>query len=402
MKKTLEYLIYIYIVLIMFSGIFVKLLSSSQKLLIIKSILPDCIILLIMTISIIIILKNGVKKKGKYFTRSLFFYVSVIFLVNLIFLENIRSFLFVLRDMYFPFFLLVLLNEIDIDEKNKKRIFKNICTILSVQVIFGFILGITQTILGWEWTSKFYAGYQFYGIDISTGIKIWSTNGVLRVPSLAGDSTLFAYYNILSYFLIRNSMIKRKKFLLCLCSANIILSTNKTVLILLIIDIFILIIRRSKKRIKLIIMGISTIGFLITLIIIPKFIDGFYSTLLIRWINWVELIKNFNAFTPFGNLFSIGAGAEGFLATFDNSYLYMLMSYGIFGLIGYCLILYSIYKSNKLSGNRLVLELLLVVIIGGITTNLFQGRVFFTPFCLILFLIDRDINFKCQNNEIIC
>ncbi|GAA0753144.1 hypothetical protein [Clostridium sartagoforme] len=401
MKKILEYLIYIYIILVTFSGIFVKLVSASENLLIIKSILPDCVILVIMIISMIIILKEGFRIKGKYFTRGLFSYVSIIFLINLIFLENMRNFLFVLRDIYFPFVLLTLLNEINIDEYNKKKIYKNICIILSFQVVLGFILGISQRILGWEWTSQFYAGHQFYGIDIYTGIKIWSTNGMLRVPSLAGDSTLFAYYNILSYFFIRGSAIKRKKILLYLCSGNIILSTNKTVLILLIIDIFRLIIRSSKKRIKFIIMGVSTIAFMIILVIIPRFIEGFYSTLFIRWINWIELIKDFNFFKPFGNLFSIGAGTEGFLSTFDNSYLYMLISYGIFGLIGYCLLLYSIYKSNKLSKNRLVLELLLVVIIGGITTNLFQGRVFFTPFCLLLFLIDRDIDSEHKNNRII-
>ena len=396
MKKIIEYLIYIYISLSMFSGVLVKIFSGNSRLLFLKTILPELVLILLCILITIIMLKDGAKRKKNNYIRILFFYFTAVIICNLPFVNTIKAVLYVVRDIYLPFVVLFLSNEVEIFNSDEiKTIFNKIYKIVIIQIIFGFILAIVQNKLGWQWSSRFYAGYEFYGKDAVTGIKIWSTNGVLRVPSLAGDSTLFAFYNILSYLIIKNSKLKFKNILILLCFFNIFLSTNKTCIIILLIDILLEVIRKVNKASKAIVIYIIMTLFIISMLGLYTLRPEFFSTLFIRFDNWNYIFDKFKVINPIGNLFNIGAGVNGFEAVFDNSYLYILFSYGFFGVCIYILALIRIYKSNK--NHRIIVDMIKVVFIGGVTTNIFQGRVFFIQFCILTLIFSNS--FKSAINK---
>ena len=397
MKKLLEYLIYLYLILIMFSGIIVKIISKNTILMSIKSILPDIILSLLIIICFILIIKRGYVKKTQNKDKYIYIYFTCVVILNLFFVNNYDDLLFALRDIYLPFAFLYLSQHIELSDKRKKIIYKNICKIFAIQVILGFVLAIFERYLGWQWTSSFYAGYEFYGKDPYIGIKIWQTNGILRVPSLAGDSTLFAFYNILSYLFIRNSGSKSKYILIPLAWANILLSTNKTALILIIIEGILFYIGKFKKSTKIIVSAASLVIFITILINLYIINDEFYTTFFIRWNNWSVLLKEFGFWDfiiPIKNIFSIGAGTEGFGAVIDNSYIYIFLAYGIVGVFLYCKCIYRMMFEAKRTSNTLLLAIIIIIIISGITTNIFQGRVLFTPFCIVYFLIMSKDNKK--------
>ena len=68
--------------------------------------------------------------------------------------------------------------------------------------MFGSILSIIEEMMGWEWTSKFYTGYSFYGTDPYSKIKVANSFGLLRVPGLTGNYSTFVLYSLIAIVII--------------------------------------------------------------------------------------------------------------------------------------------------------------------------------------------------------
>ena len=389
MKRVIEWLIYAYLLTLMFGGIFTKVMISSSILMSIKGVLPDIIMILLIIVSIIeIIIKWNSNKKSLKFLGILSAYIIFIFILNLINCPSVDKVLFILRDTCLPFISLFLLMKINFSELEIERIKKVIISILSIQIILGFILGIIQYNNGWEWTSKFYTGYSFYGIDPISNIKIWQSSGNLRIPSLAGNSVLFAFYNYIAYIIIKSSKIKFKKTLIILSIVNIYLSTTKTVLLLVVFDFILICIINSKTKLKVLLIDIGLLLIGAIIILLPLANNNIYFSIGERIIHWGNIFNSFNILDyiiPL-NLFNLGAGTEGALGFVDNAYFYFLLSYGVVGIVLYVIFIGNQIRVSIKSNMKIIVGLLIGLLISSITTNIFQGRTYISVICIIYFI----------------
>lgn len=398
MKKIIECLIYIYVVTLMFGGIITKFLVGNTTLMNLKSMSPDIIIILIIFFSAIEVIRT--RKKGK---KSLFFllllnsYIILIFVLNLYSTPKMEKILLILRDTCLPFLALFLLMKITFSNREKIKIEKVLIIIFSLQIVGGFILGITQHILDWEWTSKFYVGYSFYGLDPISNVKIWHGNGGLRVPSLAGNSVLFAFYNYICYVIIKYSKVTMKKILIILSLLNICLSTTKTVIVLVIIEMLIHFIIISKPKLKLIIAEVSILFLMVIFCVLPLIDKNIYFSMGERLIHWNDIITTFNIgnyILPL-NLFGIGAGTTGAYGFIDNAFLYFLLSYGIIGLIIYIIFIISNLTISIKNNIYIITAFWIGLVVASISVNIFQGRTYISVIFILYFIYYR------KNNEVI-
>lgn len=388
MKKFILILINIYMVLIMFGGIIVKFCFGNIMLIEFKSMLPDIVLIFIIVMSIMeIIMKKNIKKTISII-EILIIFMSYIIVFNLNKVSSFENVLFVLRDTYLPMLACVLLSRIDFTDTDKIKTIKSLKIIFIIEIIFGFILALVQLNMGSEWTAKFYTGYFFYGIDPISGIKISHTNGMLRIPSVAGNSALFGFYNLIAYLFMKNFCKKNKIMLSVIAIFNIILSTNKSVLVIIFIELFISISLKLKtygKNLVLIIMGISI---MIISIILYYINPDIYFSSYERLMYWKIIVLNLdikNLLIPC-KLFLIGAGSSGIYSVVDNSYIYFMLSYGLVGIILYIGAMILMLKKSLILKNNIMISFLVAILYGGITTNIFQARVLIAPIMLIMFL----------------
>lgn len=254
-KLIIEILVYVYVVLLMFGGIITRLLMRAEGLFKVKSILPEVTLILIIILAGRDILKKNREKYLKFYVFVWLYFIAV-FILNFLKGAPINKMLFILRDTIFPLMAGYALIKVDFTKEEKEKIIRRLLYICILQVVSGFGLGIIERQKDWSWTSKFYRGYEFYGLDEVSNVKIWHSNGNLRVPSVAGNSVLFAFYNYISYLVIKHSNSKFKLPLIALCFGNIFISTTKTVIIVVVIDLIIMLFMKSKAKIK----GIILIG----------------------------------------------------------------------------------------------------------------------------------------------
>ncbi|WP_270942810.1 hypothetical protein [Romboutsia lituseburensis] len=388
MNNIISFSLTLYIFIIYFYGLITKFTINNKFLFSIKTILPEFLLMIIICISILIILKKGTYKIKNKYLFSLICYIGFIFIINLCMKPSIDEVAFVIRDLILPITVLFCLTQIDFNQEEIIKIINNLIRIFIIFTIIGFVLALIQRNMDWEWTSKFYTGYSFYGVDPNSKIKIWHTNGTLRVPSLTGNSVTFGFYNLVAFLFIWKSNIKNilKYPLLVLNILNIWISTSKTTLVVLTIIFIIDLLKKLNKYIKV---NFIIIMFIILIILINIILDlnpDFLFSLKERFNYWKLSFTYFPIYTFFIpiNLFNTTAAASDFIGFMDNSYLYFFYSIGILGVLAIVLNIYNLYIKNPKCSYQLILNYLIIIFfIVSMVVNITQGRAYLANFCII-------------------
>ena len=401
MKKIISILILIYMLILVFYGLIIKFTLSNPLLFKIKTIVPEFILLSIIVISFMYVITY---KKFKFKDKNLI--CIVVYLIGLVFMNIFTSpsfsgIMYTVRDLILPILTMYLLIQIDFNEKEIRYIIKSIISILTVFIIVGCLLSCVQQIKGWEWSAKFYTNYAFYGLDPISKVKIWDAHGLLRTPSVTGNSVTFGFYSLVSYILIKNSDMKLipKIILLSMSIISMIMSTSKTVLVILVVLAILEVISKFNKYSKVsILIFMSTITSIIFAYIVqedPGLIKSTFERFEI-WKDTLIVLNPINLVVPL-SLFTLNSSAEGFLSFLDNTYLYFGYATGIIGLI--LIIRYILNLIAKYKHNRSALELLITFILASSFLNITQGRAYFAIFCIFIPIVIKSIDINNKYNK---
>lgn len=386
MKKIISILTLIYITVIMFYGLIIKVTFSNPFLFKIKTILPELILLIIITISFLYVI---IYKRFKLKEKSLFLlliYLVGLLIMNIFTKPSPNEIMYTIRDLILPILTMYSLIQVEFSEKEIQSIIKHIINIMIVFTISGCLLSCIQQINGWEWASKFYTNYTFYGLDPISKVKIWDAHGFLRCPSVTGNSVTFAFYSLTTYIIIKNYDMKliKKTILLLMNIISILMSTSKTVIIILIIISILNLINKFKSYSKMSILILLSIITSIILVYMIQIDPGLIASTFERFEIWKDVlyvINPINLIIPL-SLFKLNASSEGFLSFLDNTYLYFAYAIGFIGLV--LIIRYIIELIIKYKNDKIIFELLIIFILASSFLNITQGRAYFAIFCIFI------------------
>ncbi|MDK0736125.1 hypothetical protein P7A61_11140 [Clostridium perfringens] len=383
MKKIYRLSIEFYFILILFYGIIVRITIENNFLFSIKTIIPEITLLTICILSLISILKN---KKINKITIIGILYLSILIFFNL--KTSLDSnIVYFFRDWFISFIYLTLVINYNVSKNEKQKIIEKLVKIFIVFIVFGFLLAVLQKYFGWQWTSKFYTGYEFYGLDEKSKIKIWTSSGVLRVPSLTGNSVSFAFYNLIGFILL-NHGYKGKFFKLILevlTFINILLSNNKTAMIIFIILTLYFIFIKANKYFKILILDFFIIISFVIVYYLDKIDTKIFFSMKERFIYWENIFNSkdlIDIFLP-RDIFNSS------ILVFDNFYIASIFMIGVIGVLVFGVIMYYCYKNTNQHNRGLSKELLIVFLVTSITTNISQGRSYLMPFLVIYVLLSQ-------------
>ncbi len=383
MKKISSILYSLYLIIVFFYGIFIKLLYNTSFFMVLKY-MPEIILLLFVS-SLCVRYKIKIKKVD----FIMLCFVTSIYIVGMISSFELYSFMIACRDFLIPILSLVIMRNMNIHEEEINEYYSIILFICSIFLVLSTVIGFIEYIEGWQFTSKFYTGHVFYGADERSSLVIKTAAHHVRAFGVVGDSAKYGFYVLISFCILncKNTSLRKIIAVFIICFINTIFTTNKTsMVILLILLVYFLIV---KMRIKNIFALVGIIAFAGALIIFNS--PEKFQSIAERLYMWKS-----------GKLFSIRNMAIGFdlyhyfghpelwFNILDNTYLFGMAA---FGMVSYILILIYLIR---ISFNKTMLSnsLLLIFLIGGITTNLFSARSFFPVFCFIcgLFLRSKKNN----------
>lgn len=397
MSNVIEICIPIYILYTFFYGIIVKFTINNNILFTLKTIIPE---LLLTTIAVcgLLMIKNKPKVRNKY-TLILCVYTIFVFFINLFTKPELVAVFYVIRDIMIPVTVFCILTQADITDESKSKIMDRIVKIFILFIILGFILSLIQSICGWEWSSKFYTGYSFYGTDPVSKIKIWEHGRLLRTPSVTGNSAIFGMYCLVSLIFILKNDLKYKKVLIGLNIGSLFLSTSKTPLLIALYILLIDILSKYPKKTRVLIYkrALAVVAILVVLILIIK--PSLLFSLKERVMFWSQLddkLSILNLIIPL-KLFGITSAADGVLSFMDNTYLYFMYATGIIGLVLMALAVLSFDQSIK--NSNIIKYMMISFFIMSVFTNITQGRSYFTIYVLLIPMIYSEADLNLGNKK---
>lgn len=401
MKKIISILILIYVTILMFYGLIIKVTLSNPILFKLKTVLPELVLLLIITISFMYVIKYKRFKLKDKILFLLLVYLIGLSIINIFTLPSVNGVICTIRDLILPIVTMYSLIQIEFNEKDINYIIKNFINIIVIFIVIGCVLACIQQLKGWEWTSKFYTNYIFYGFDPISKVKVWEGHGLLRTPSVTGNSVTFAFYSLVAYIMVKKHDIKliKKYILLSMCIISILMSTSKTAIIILITISIIDIINKFKSYSKIsILIFLSIITITLAIYMIQKDPGLMYSTFerFKVWSDTFKILNPINLIIPL-SLFELNASSEGFLSFLDNTYLYFAYSIGVIGLA--IVIRYVIKLISKYKHDNIVLEFLIIFVLASAFLNITQGRSYFSTFCVLIPIVTKSIDINNQYNK---
>ena len=377
-------LICFYFILLSFNGIIVKFIANNSSLMQLKRILPE----IVLTISALCMICNR-RKNFTFWSTLLLLYTLFIFCIGIIKngLDDVQI-LYLFRDLIFPYFIFSLLGTQSFLAQEKDKFFKILGIIGKIYLISGCFLGAVEKAMGLEWTARFYTGYTFYGEDPSTKIRVWTSGSGLRVPGLTGMSVSFAvyalYYWAILLFTHQNTKGRRLAYNIIwslLAFLIILFADQKTSLVMFVLILVLSFLYSFEKRDwknNASIYGVALFlaVFLFAFVYVHKTNFTFssiqerltYWSSFLTTTDWLQIIIPYKA-----TLY--GAGGTGFTSVFDNFYLYLLFSQGLFGLLLFLSCLKNQKEVNKKATYYFLnLALLIIILLASLTTNVSQGR----------------------------
>lgn len=323
--------------------------------------------------------------------------------------STMKGMLSVIRDLLEPFVLLSIVSMIHLEQVQINRIMKDIRNIFAVFILIGVVVALQQNIMGWEWTSKYFAGYSFWGVNRDASLRIVS--GWLGFKSLGttGSAETFGFYNAFAIlFLIYYGYRKKwtNALLVCIAVVNLLLCGMKTPLLVAVLIIFaaVFLPRRHKLGVfsKLMLCLVAAAVFVYLISSSGSWED---SSMYARFVYWRELLQDkhlislilpMNIFT-----YAAGAGNTGITGFWDNTFLYLSFSTGIIGMMMVCKqMLYRYKLIQQDERNNYVVFAYLYIILSSFTTCIFFGRNFAGPMFLVIGLLTA--NARRNQNEKIC
>lgn len=396
MRKTEKYALNLYLayfVYVFIYGIVVKLTFANSTLFVIKTYVPETILVLI---AMLAVLKNGIKIKKSAFL--LLTYSVVVFLINICLHGLTEQAVYCIRDIYIPMAFFCFTTMIAVSNEGMQTFFVRLTRFFKIYLVVGLLLAVVQQIKGWEWSSTFYTGYSFYGQDPVSKVKIAHNFGLLRAPSLSGNFATFGYYCLIAVIFIDANSNKIWKRVLwdIITFACLILATNKSAIVAFAVIILLRTtegLRNKSARLNnlIIILIVGFIG-LTTVLLVGDNSDG--SNILTGvfarfdvWKNIFTAVSFIEAIFPYKQIM-YGSGAEGGLGFWDNTYLYSLFTQGIIGTYLWVSLLRRAYRTRMRAGNIIIqhyiYELTIAFLVLGLTVNVTQGRGFLAPYLVLL------------------
>ena len=319
---------------------------------------------------------KATKKMSISILDILFFgYFSILFIVMLFNVKGVGNLYIVFREVYFIFILIFIFSQIEIGQKQWDKILNLIFYLLILNSVFIII----TNYLGPEKYMKMITGRYQWGIDPEYKFKISNFYKFWRSPALIGDAASVGYFSVLGYLLMdQNEKFKNKKYIALF--PLIFSFVRSAYLVFLLYEFLKFFTKKKNLKILGLIFKIG-IPFLILFgIILSKYnilsLESLYHRFYL-WDNKTEVSYN----TLFGGAMgNVGGGVrgEGFIATIDSYWLFLLFSAGFVGVILTILFVYE--KSIKTSKS---LFTIISFFIAGFFITLTQSIPFLVLFPLL-------------------
>ncbi|WP_026882550.1 hypothetical protein [Clostridium akagii] len=405
LKKVWSNLVIFYLILIFYNGLIIKYFNKTVA----AKMLPDIIFIILILISIFFIILNKSKKVYIQGISILIIVIGVLIgLINLNQHINKYQFLYAVRDNILPFLIFIFYNiTIKFNYDQYQKLIKKIIVFTIVTIIAGFILAIFQQIKGFEWAAQFYTGRIFFGIDTVTGVKISKLGNFLRTPSITGNYVLFGIYNFFLAFIMCTIGKKfvRNKFayysLHIMCIINILNSTSRTAILMYFIVFMYEFFKNKKNIYKYIVILIFIIPFYFLSITNTDYLSS--ASTKIRFLQvFSNIISNISlkeffigkGFYNTGTALNYSNSTIDFnLVYVDNTFIYVIITFGIVGLMAFVVYLFRMISHSK---NIIIKSYIIAFIAGGIFTNFFEGRVLFV--FLTIYYITETL-YEVNDNE---
>lgn len=319
-----------------------------------------------------------------------FIYFFILFIVLIFNVDAIESVYLVFREVYFLFILVYIFSQIEINRSDWNKILKLIFILLIVNS--GFII-LTNT-MGPENYMKMITGRYQWGIDPEYKFKISNFYKFWRSPALIGDAASVGYFSVFTYFFMdQDDRFKKRKYLaLFPLFFSFIRSAYLVFLIYEFLKFF-----TKKKNLKILVL-IFKIGIpvlIISFLYLSKYDIFSTSSLYDRFYLWGNNVDvDYNILFG-GEIGNVGAGArgQGFIATIDSYWYFLLLSSGF---IGITLVILFMYEKSKKTNKFLFI--LISFFLGGLLVNLVQSIVFLAFFPL-LFITIKENSSELETNE---
>jgi len=319
-----------------------------------------------------------------------FSYFFILFIVLIFNVDGIEPVYLVFREVYFLFILVYIFSQIEINRSDWNKILKLIFFLLIVNSVFIIL---TNT-MGPEKYMKMITGRYQWGIDPEYKFKISNFYKFWRSPALIGDAASVGYFSVITYlFMDQDDRFKKRKYLALF--PLVFSFVRSAYLVLLVYEFLKFFTKKKNLKILVLIFKISVPILVITFIYLSKYdifstaslYDRFYL-----WGNQVDVDYNLLFGGEIGNVGS-GARGQGFIATIDSYWFFLLLSSGFIGILLTILFLYE--KSKK---TNKFLFILISFFIGGLLVNLTQSIVFLVLFPM-LFITIKENSSELDTNE---
>jgi hypothetical protein len=319
-----------------------------------------------------------------------FSYFFILFIVLIFNVDGIEPVYLVFREVYFLFILVYIFSQIEINRSDWNKILKLIFFLLIVNSVFIIL---TNT-MGPEKYMKMITGRYQWGIDPEYKFKISNFYKFWRSPALIGDAASVGYFSVITYlFMDQDDRFKKRKYLALF--PLVFSFVRSAYLVLLVYEFLKFFTKKKNLKILVLIFKISVPILVITFIYLSKYdifstaslYDRFYL-----WGNQVDVDYNLLFGGEIGNVGS-GARGQGFIATIDSYWFFLLLSSGFIGILLTILFLYE--KSKK---TNKFLFILISFFIGGLLVNLTQSIVFLVLFPM-LFIKIKENSSELDTNE---
>ena len=320
-------------------------------------------------------------------------YVAFISVISYVTAPSERAILVTARDVLIPIVMLCSFSNIKLTHDGFKTVVKVIRVVFTLFIVVGFVFSLVQYIHGWQWVSRLFAGYEFWGIEESQSLRI--SNGWLggvKVLGTTGSAENFGIYCPLALAFMMYYGYKYKWFNVFLCLLAIIstaLSGSKTGLAVMVIAVMIKAVSLSRGELKRALYILTIVAAMLGTLWFIFFADEANASLLDRFRLWEDLLNPdylINVLFPFNLFFfSSGAGNEGIIGFWDNAYFFSAFAIGAVGTIW---LIYIIYKREKetraANGNGFTLQIIIILGLSALSTCIFFGRSLLTMAIIFL------------------
>lgn len=382
-EKSVVNLLLIYLVYIFFYGLIIKFTRGMGVLFTIKTYIPEILLLIIAAKCILITKGRSIRK----FSLIGGFYFLCVLVIGFGYYGGSSDAFYLVRDLFLPIFVGIILARKDFHDETLTRFYSIFLKVCMAYLIIGAILGIVEYTNGWEWASRFYAGHTFYGTDAHTKVIITEAYGQLRAPGLTGNHVSFSYYALIAMIVVLASKsigLFGKAFFMMCGIAILISTTNKTAIVCFALVLALYVFRRLSKKWKYIMLGVTGIiamiylsGHLSSNVFLSTFARFDFWKTIKEYVNPIEILVPYK-------VFAYNPNASGVISFWDNTYLFLLFSTGVFGLIWIYLFCFKMYKKNKGTQFGFMFEqMFLFLILASLFNNITNGRAYFTVFLIM-------------------